>query len=118
MGVDQRIADEDAVLIVLEDHFLLQDDATHTIRRRRYLAGIKLTDVLVSIRTERVALILVQAEVELCSVLDDRTVERRQQHMVIVVELRYRNDQQTVVLTRIAVHEGRRAIGARTVGAE
>jgi hypothetical protein len=38
--------------------------------------------------------------------------------MVLVVELRYRNNQQTVVLTRIAVHKRGTAIGTRTVSAE
>jgi hypothetical protein len=50
--------------------------------------------------------------------LDYRTVERRQEHMVLVIEFRYRYHQQTMVLTRIAVYECRAAISARTIGAE
>ena len=82
------------------------------------MTGVKFTDVLVSIRTEGVALILVEAQVEFRSMLDYRTVERREQHMVLVVKLRYGNNQQTVVLARIAVYECRRAVGARPVCTE
>ena len=75
MGIFQCIADEDTVLIMLEDYLLLQNHTTHTIGRCRYLGGIKFTDVLVSVRTEIVALILVESEVELSTMLDDRTIE-------------------------------------------
>jgi hypothetical protein len=61
---------------MLEDNLLLQDDTSHTVSGCRYLGGIELTDVLVSVRTECVALILVEAQIEFCPVLDDRTVER------------------------------------------
>jgi hypothetical protein len=72
----------------------------------------------VSVRTERVALILVESQIELCAMLDYRTIERRQEHMVLVIEFRYRYNQQTMVLARIAVYESRAAISARTIGAE
>jgi hypothetical protein len=72
----------------------------------------------VSVRTEIVALILVQSEVELGSMLDNRTVERRQEHMVLIIQLRYGNYQQSVVLTRVAVYKRRAAICARTVCSE
>jgi hypothetical protein len=38
--------------------------------------------------------------------------------VVLVVELGYGNDQQTVVLARVAVDECRRAVGAATVRTE
>ena len=65
-----------------------------------------------------VALILVESEVELCPVLNHRTVERRQQHMVFVVEFRHGNDEQTMVLARVAVDERRGAVGTRAVRTE
>jgi hypothetical protein len=118
MGLLQRVADKDAILIGLEDGLTLQHYTAYTVDGGRHQTGIKLTDVLVSLRTEVVALILVEAQVELCSVLDDRTVERRQEHMVLVVNLRYGYNQQTMVLARITVYKGRAAIGARPVGSE
>ena len=60
---------------MLEDYLLLQNHTTHTIGRCRYETGVKLTDVLVSVRTEIVALILVESQVEFRSVLDDCAVE-------------------------------------------
>jgi hypothetical protein len=65
----------------------------------------------VTLRAEIVALILVESEVELSAVLYDRTVEGRQQNVVLVVELWYGNNEQTVVLTRVTVDERRRAVG-------
>ena len=61
MGIHQRVADEQTVLVMLENHFLLQDDTTHAIGRRGNFAGVKLTDVLVPVGAECVALILVEA---------------------------------------------------------
>ena len=75
MGILQRIADEDAVLIVLEHHFLLQYYATHAINRGRHYVTAKLADVLMTLRAEVVALILVESEIELSTVLNHRTVE-------------------------------------------
>lgn len=45
---------------LLEHHFLFQDNATYTIKRRRHLITIKLTDVLMTHRTEVIALVLVR----------------------------------------------------------
>jgi hypothetical protein len=53
----------------------------------------------------------VESEVELSAVLYHRTVEGRQQNVVLVVELWYGNNEQTVVLTRVTVDERRRAVG-------
>ena len=111
MGVLQGIADEDAVLIGLEDGLSLQHHATHTVDGGGHYVATELMDVLVTLRAEIVALILVESEVELSAVLYDRTVEGRQQNVVLVVELWYGNNEQTVVLTRVTVDERRRAVG-------
>ena len=118
MGILQCVADEDAVLIRLEDGLALQDDTAYTVGRRRHQAGVELTDVLMPLRAEVVALILVEAQVELSSVLYHRAVERRQQDMVLVVKLGDRYNQQTVVLTRVTVDKRRRTVGTTAVRAE
>ena len=118
MCVDQSITNQDAIFIVLEHYLFLQNHTTDTISSSRHLGSIELSDVLVSVWTEIIALILVQTEVELGAMLDNRTVERRQQHMVLVIELGYGNYQQSVVLARITVYQCRAAVGARTVGSE
>jgi hypothetical protein len=38
--------------------------------------------------------------------------------MVLIVKLGYRNNQQTMVLTGIAIYEGRTAISTRSIGPE
>ena len=118
MSIFQRIADQYTVLVCLENRLTLQYHATHTIDCGRNETGIKLTNVLVSLRTEVVALILVETQVEFRPVLDDRTVQRRQEHMVLIVNLRHRDHQQSALLSRIAVYKGRGAIRTTSVGAE
>ncbi len=68
-----------------------------------------------TLRAEIVALVLMESEIELSTVLNHRTVERRQKNMILVIELWYGNNEQTMILTRIAVNECRTAIGTRTV---
>ena len=71
MGIHQCVADEDAILIMLEDDFLLQNHATNAIERGRNFVAIKLTNVLVALRTEVVALIFMQTKVEFGTMLHD-----------------------------------------------
>ena len=118
MGLLQRIANQYAVLISLENGLALQDYATYTIYGGGDEAGVELADVLVSFRTEIVALILVETQVEFGSVLHHCTIKRRQEHMVLVVNLWYRHYQKTMVLTRVTVYKCRRAIGTTSVGTE
>jgi hypothetical protein len=58
----------------------------------------------VTFRAEVVTLILVKSEIKLGTVLNYRTVERRQQNMILVIELRHGNNEQTVIFARIAVY--------------
>ena len=59
-----------------------------------------------------------QTKVELYSVLDHATVQRRQQHMVVIVESGHRNHEQTVILACVTVHESRAAVCSRAVCAQ
>ena len=85
MGVNKCIADKDAVFIMLEDHLFLQEYTADTIKRGRHFVTIKLTDILMTFGAVVVALILVETEVELSSMLDNCRVERRKEHVVLVV---------------------------------
>ena len=106
VSILQRVANQQPVLMVLEEHLLLQEHAPHPIDGSGDEVAIKLTDVLVPHRAEIVALILVQSEIELCTMLNDRDVERRKEHMVLVVDTRYGNNEQSMILARIAVNNG------------
>jgi hypothetical protein len=115
VGILQRVADEDTVLIVVEHHLLFQQDAADAIERGGNNITVKLADVLVTLRAVVVALILVESKIELCTVLNYRTVKRREQYMILVIQLRYGNHEQTVVLTGVAIYKGRRTVGTGTV---
>ena len=104
MGILERVADKDTVFVVLEYHFFLQYYTTYTIDGRGNFVTVKLSDVLVTFRTVVVALILVESKIELCSMLDDCHVERRKQHVVLVVEFRHGYHEQSVILARVAVN--------------
>ena len=115
MGIFQRVANKDAVLISLEDGLSLQQYATDSVDGGGYYVTGKLADVLVTLGAVVVTLILVESEVELGTVLNHRTVERRQEHVVLVVKLRYGNNEQTMILTCVAVYQRRCTVGTRTV---
>ena len=118
MSIHQSVANDDAVLEVLEHHLAFQDDASHTIDGCGHLERIKLADVFVSARTEVVSVVLMQTEIELGSMLNDSSVEARQQNVVLIVEFRHRHNQQTMILSCIAVHNGCATVGTRTIRAK
>ena len=117
VGIFEGVADEDTILVVLEKELLLQNHAAHAVDGSWNLVTVKLANVLVTLRTVVVALILMQTQVELGAMLNDGAVERRQQHVVLVVEFRNRYDKQAVILADVAIHNRRARICARTVGA-
>ena len=118
VGILERVANQNAVLVVLEQKFLLQNDASHAIDGGGNLVAVKLADVFMPLRAVVVALILVQAEVELCAVLHHRAVERGEQHVVLVVELRHGHHEQSVILADVAIDDGGARVGSRAVRAQ
>ena len=104
MTVNQRIADQDSIFIMLENYLFLEDHTTHTVKCSRHLIAIKLTNVLVAQRTEVVALVLMQTKIEFSTMLNHRNIQRTQENMVVVVQFRNRYNQKSVVLTDITVH--------------
>ena len=75
MGINQSVADDDTWLMEHNKAFTSQDHTSHTIGVGGDGFTIKLTDVLVSTGGEGVALILVDAKIELCSMLYDSLIE-------------------------------------------
>ena len=90
--------------MVLKDDFFPEDHATDTVGGGGYFVAIKRLDILVTHRAVVVALVFVQTQVESGPMLYDTTIERREQHMVFVVEFRHGNHKQTVVFARVAVY--------------
>jgi hypothetical protein len=58
----------------------------------------------VSTGSEVVTVILVQAQIKLCSVLNDGGVQAREEHMILLIQLGHWYYQQAVVLTSVAVN--------------
>jgi hypothetical protein len=91
---------------MLKQLLFLEQHTTYAIYGSRYLVAVELTYVLMTLGAEIIPPVLVQAQVELCPVLYDRFVQRRQQDMVFIVQLRQRHHKQAVVLTGVAIHNG------------
>ena len=71
----QRITQQHTVFVVYEYNFLTQNDTTHSEGRSRNFITFKLTDVLMSIRAEVIAIILMQSQIELSTMLNHRFIE-------------------------------------------
>ena len=118
VGIHQRVTDEDAVLVGDKDLLFLEDDAAHAIGGGGHAFAVILADVLVAVGAVGVTLVAVQSQVERRTVLDDGLVERGQQHMVVVVELGNRDDQQAMLLAGVAANDGGAVVGSRLVGSQ
>ena len=114
----EGVADEDSCLFLLEDIFFCQDGAADTVFQLRYRFCRELAQILVSARRHSAVLVFMHSEVEFLLVCDDRLVQRRQQHVVVVVELRLWQHQQAMVFPCVTADYGRVEEGSRTVGAQ
>lgn len=98
MGLEQRIADVEAIIIRAESNLLLQKDAPDSIDPRRHLVPLERKNVLMTLRAVVLALVFVQAEVKLGAMLNNGLVKRREQHVVFIIERRHGNNHQAVIL--------------------
>ena len=103
---------------MLEHLFALQQYTANTVDGGRHLQAVKLTDILMASGSKIVALILVKTQVEFSPMLNHRGIERTQQYMVLIVQFRYRHHQQTMVFSRVAVHQRGARIGSRTIASQ
>ena len=78
MRINERIADKNAVFIVLKHYFPLQNNASNTVDGCRNLDTIKLTDILMTVGTVVITLVFVQTKVEFCTMLNNCNIQRRQ----------------------------------------
>ena len=75
MGLKERVALQHSIGVVAEEELLLQYHASDTIGRRGGDVDIVLSDVLVPLGAEDIALILVDTDVERHAMLHDRQIE-------------------------------------------
>ena len=73
-ALQKRVANKHARLETNQHALLLKNHRSNAISRAGDDVAVKLTDVLVSVRTEMILTVLVQTQVELCTVLDYRLV--------------------------------------------
>ena len=116
VSIHESIADQQLRARVNPQHLLTQHNATYTIGNRGGRGVLEVDDVLVAsglIDTREA----VQREVERLIVLNYGFVERREQHEA-AIRFVDRSNNQTVILTRIAAHDGSTHITALTIGRE
>ena len=118
VSIDERILDKDTVLVRDKHFFFRQNHTAHPIHRLGHRLAIKLSNVLVSVRAETVALVLVQTQVKRSAVLNHCLVQRRQHHVIVLIQLGDRNYQQPVLLAGVAIDDSRTMIRARLVGTQ
>ena len=102
MGVDESVADENAVLFGYEDFFLGENHASHAVGHAWHALAVELADVLVAGGRHDAAPVAVQAEVEFRAMLNHGFVKARQQDIVLVVLLGDGYHQQAVLLAGVA----------------
>ena len=93
----------------------VKDDTTYTVKRTRNNLTIKLADVLVPVRTEIVAFVFVNSQIEFGSMLNHGFVKRRKQHVVGVVDFGKGDYQLAVILSGITVHQGSAVVRSGSV---
>ena len=105
VGIEQGVADEEAVGLAAEHHFLLHADTADTENPCGSLLPSETFYVFVALGAEVVSDVFVETEVELRTMLYDGLVERREQHMVLVVEGVNGDNEQAMVLADVAAYE-------------
>ena len=75
MGIEQGVADVETEGGGIVGNFLFQQHAAYAIHPSGHFLPLETYYILVTLRAIIFALILMQSEVELCAVLDNRFVE-------------------------------------------
>ena len=116
VGLKERVALQHPIGVVAEEELLLQYHASDTIGRRGGDVDIVLSDVLVPLGAEDIALILVDTDVERHAMLHDRQIEAGEQYVVVLTEFGDGDDEDAVVLACVTAYDAGAAIGALAVG--
>ena len=106
-GFAQGVTHKESCLRCGEDQLLVEHHIADAVGQLRHGVGGEVAKVFVATRSEDAIGVHVHAKMELLLVLNDGLVEARQQHMVVVVQLRLRHHQEAVVFSRVAAnHRG------------
>ena len=116
--VHQCVSYEYAVFVVLEKCLFLQNNASHPVPCGGHFVALVFSNVLVTSGGEVVSLIFVKPQVELCTMLYYCCIERREQYVILVVNLRNGDNKQSVILSCITVYNGCTMVSSRPVGSQ
>ena len=112
---EQGITNKKSESIRSVNDFLLQKDATDTINPGRHFIPFKAHNVFVTFGTIIFSLVLVQSEIKLGSMLNNRLIKGREQHMVLVVQVGHGHNQQAVIFSDVATYQCSRTIRTRLI---
>ena len=112
MSIEEGIAYEETVALLSEHHLFLQADTAHAEHPRRSFVPREAFYVFMALGAEIVSDVLVETKVELRTVLYDGLIERGEQHMILVVQRIYGNNEQAMILADVAAYERGGAIRA------
>ena len=112
---EQGITNKKSESIRSVNDFLLQKDATDTINPGRHFIPFEAHNVFVTFGTIIFSLVLVQSEIKLGSMLNNRLIKGREQHMVLVVQVGHGHNQQAVIFSDVATYQCSRTIRTRLI---
>ena len=118
MCFHQRVLEYGTIDVVAEYLFALEYHSSHAKDGGRYYIYIVFADILMTVRTDDSAFVVMNRYVELCSMLDNGQIQRRQQYAILIPQLGNGNDQQTMIFTGIAAYYRRAGISPFSIGAD
>ena len=118
MSLQQGEFDQNPVFVGNKNKLLGKDYAPDAVNGGRVCVAFILSDVFVTFGAVVFSGKLVNAQVEFRSVLDDSSVKGGNQNMILSIQFGQGDNQQAVVFTGVAIHDGRVAVSARFIRPE
>ena len=115
MGVQQRVADQQLVAADHEEQFLAEEHSAYPVGDHRIGIHFEIHDIFVAARFVNLT-VAMDAQVERHPVLEQRFVERREEHVAVPAKALDRYGEESVILAGIAAHDGGVAVTAGPVG--
>ena len=115
MCFEQGVTNKKSEPIRTINDFLLQEHASDTIDPGWHFIPLEAHNVFVAFGTIIFSLVFVQSEIKLSAMLNDRLIEGREEHMVLVVQVGNGHNQQAVIFSDVATYQCSRTIRTRLI---
>ena len=92
MGIQQSITDQDLRFVVYQNNLFFELYASQPVSQGKYRFVLEIDNIFMS-PGFIITRILMDTQIKLTSMLDDRLVQVRQQHMILPIEFFYRQYQ-------------------------